>query len=393
MELSKRDTRKLFISQQGLLRDNAFGRGPKAVEKAINRLSYLQIDTISVVNRAHEHILFSRIKNFQPEHLNKLMLDRTLYEYWSHAAAFMPFSNYRYSLPMMQGWKATRSTDKKLARAILQRIRADGPLQSKDFEAPAGHKSGGWWEWKPAKQVLEHLFLTGDLMVSHRQGFQKVFDLPENVIPVDTLTHTPTDNEWAEFLVRSMIGALGVATEYDLGYSKNTIRRFVKKYMGDAISDAINKLVKDGELIEVTVEGKQYFSTEALLDNLPLRCTKKTVRFLSPFDNLVINRRRALELFEFDYQIECYLPAEKRVYGYFSLPMLYGDELIGRTDAKANRKTGILEVKNLVLHRTPDDALIEATETGLLQLMLENRCTGIAIEKSKPASLRKKLAV
>lgn len=392
MEISRRDARKLFIHQQGLLRDNTFGHGPKAVARAIDRLSYLQIDTISVVNRAHEHIMFSRIENFKPETLNKLMIERKLYEYWSHAAAFMPFENFRYSTPMMKGWKSTRSWDDKLATAIIDRIRAEGPLQSRDFEAPKGHKSEGWWQWKPAKQVLENLFLTGDLMVSHRQGFQKVFDLAENVIPADVDTSTPSKDEWAEFLVRSMVDALGIGTEYDIGYSKSTIRRFTRHPLGGAIKDAIDRLVKTGELVEADVEGQRYYTTADMLEQLPLRASKKTVRFLSPFDNLIINRRRALELFDFDYQIECYLPAGKRTYGYFSLPMLYGDELIGRTDAKADRKSSVLEVRNLVLHVKPDEQLTTALKHGIERLMNENQCKRVTVLRAEPASLRKQLA-
>jgi len=391
MELSNRDARKLFLKQQGLLRDNEFGRGRNAARRAIERLSYLQIDTISVVNRAHEHILQTRVANYQPDHLDRLMKDRQLYEYWSHAAAFMPFEAYRYSLPVMKGWRDSRSHDKQLVTYIIDRIRTEGPLSSRQFEAPPGHKSGGWWDWKPAKQALEHLFLAGDLMVSHREGFQKVYNLKENVVPTDVDTSEPTQGEWSEYIVRSMVGALGVATEYDIGYAKSTIRRLAKIALGKPISEAIDRLIEAGELIEVTVDGRTCYTTPDLLSQLPLRSSRKTVRILSPFDNLVINRRRTAELFDFDYQLECYLPEHKRKYGYFVLPMLYGGELIGRLDAKADRKTGTLILKNLVVDHPCDDQLINALTDGITRFAAEHHCETVQLDKCEPQALRKSL--
>ncbi|MBT4161876.1 MAG: winged helix-turn-helix domain-containing protein [Gammaproteobacteria bacterium] len=395
MELGKRDARKLFMKQQGLLHDSEFGRGKHAVHRAIDRLSYLQIDTISVVSRAHQHIIQSRVDNIEISHLNGLMLDRQLYEYWSHAAAFLPFEDYRYSIPVMNGWQSTRSHDKKLAKSIMSRIRTEGPLQSRDFEAPAGHKSGGWWKWKPAKQVLEYLFLTGDLMVSHREGFQKVFDLRENIIPSHIDTREPSTKEWSEFIVRRMINALGIATEYDIGYAKSTIRRLAKIALGEPIKQSLAHLVSEGELVEVDVDGRRHYSTHQLLDQLPLRSSRKAVKLLSPFDNLVINRRRTNELFNFDYQLECYLPERKRKYGYFALPMLYGDQLIGRLDAKVDRKVRTLTLRNLVLEESTriDDALLNSLITGIRRFAVDHNCLNIKLEKCSPASLRRLLVV
>ena len=171
-------------------------------------------------------------------------------------------------------------------------------------------------------------------MVSHRQGFQKVFDLPENIIPALVDTSTPDLREWSIFIVRSMVDALGLATEYDLGYAKGTIRRLSKVNISAPIREAIKTSCEEGELVEISVDGCLYYCRPATLDLLPIRASEETVKLLSPFDNLVINRRRTLELFDFDYQIECYLPSHKRRYGYFSLPILYGDALIGRGDSQ-----------------------------------------------------------
>ncbi len=387
MNLSKRDARKLFLQHQGLLRYASFGKGKTAVLNTINRLSYLQIDTISVVQRAHEHILQNRVPNFDETMLNELMIDRSLYEYWSHAASYLPFSNFRFSLPVMDARKKLKSIDTRLARKILQRVRADGPLRSKDFDAPDQFRSGGWWQWKPAKQALEHLFMTGELMVSHRQGFQKVYDLPENVIPSHVNSSMPTTEEWSKFIVLSMIDSLGVATEYDLGYAKGTIQRLTKVAMKEPISEAIDYFCREGGLSEISVEGQTYYCRPSSLEQLPIKVNRRAVQLLSPFDNLIINRLRTRQLFDFDYRLECYLPAKKRKFGYFAMPILYGDTLIGRIDAKIERNTAELIIKNLWLETMMSEQVIRALKLGLEDFMLKIKCNKMKIEKADPKKL------
>lgn len=270
MELTQSDARKLFLKQQGLLRDNEFGRGKNATNKAIQRLTYVQIDTISVINRAHEHVLYNRVGNYNPTHLEKLVQEREVFEYWSHAAAFLPFKDFRYSLPVMKGFRNTRQCDDKLKAEVLARIRAEGPLQSRDFEDTSGKKRGGWWEWKPAKRVLEHLFFSGELMVTRREGFQKVFDLTENVLPSSISTSEPTLEEWTRFIVLGMVHALGIATEYDVGYAKPIIRRLSKITLKDPLRATLSALVSEGQLLEVNVQGRACYTTEQLLSLLPL---------------------------------------------------------------------------------------------------------------------------
>ena len=390
-----RDARKLFLHQQGLMKKNQFGTDKKAVLTCIQNLSYLQIDTISVVRRAHEHILATRVGNFDARMLTDLHKHCQIFEYWGHAAAYLPFEHYRFYLPVMHGWASTHKTDKRLAAHILKRIKTEGPLQSKDFKDSRKNKQGGWWEWKPAKHVLEHLFLTGELMVTHREGFQKVYDLRDRVLPSDTDTRMPSREEWAQFIVQTMVQALGIATEQDLGYARGSIRQLSGVQLKEDIRTAIEQLTEAGELVPVSLDGGMYnkrraseglhdkvrssiglddkglhdkapyyktlyyttpyYTTPRLLSLLPIKLGKRNVRILSPFDNLVINRQRTKALFDFDYQLECYLPAEKRKYGYFSLPVLWGDLLVGRLDAKADRKAKVLIVKHLVLEDEKDN--------------------------------------
>jgi uncharacterized protein len=391
MKISKKEARRIFLSRQGLLRSDHYGRGKNAVRKAIEQLSWLQIDTISVVQRAHHHVLGSRISNYDPQMLHKLQVeDRHLFEYWSHAAAYLPISDYRYFLPIMKGSAIKRPPDKKLAPEILKRIEAEGPLQSRDFESPRGKKSSGWWDWKPAKRALEQLYLAGELMVSHRDGFQKVYDLRERVLPPDLNVSEPTESQWCEFLVQRMVGALGLVTEYDAGYTRTAARQLADRKIKEPLRLALENLVESGKLIEVTVGELNYYTRPELLSESGARLGKRQIRFLSPFDNLIINRRRALELFDFDYQLECYVPAAKRRYGYFCLPILFGDELIGRMDAKAERKKNKLIIKNLHLdeHIKLNDQLKIALETGLTTFARSNNCDSISVEKSNPASLQ-----
>ncbi|MFT7219022.1 MAG: hypothetical protein ACI8Z1_000636 [Candidatus Azotimanducaceae bacterium] len=391
MEISQNDAKKRFLRQQGLHRDSGFGRGKNGVAAALRQISYLQIDTISVVSRAHEHIMSSRVPNYRGQHLSDLVKDREIFEYWGHAAAFLPFESYRFSLPVMKGWRDSRERDEKLARLIIKRIDAEGPLQSRDFEDTEKKKRGGWWEWKPAKRALEHLFLSGELMVTRRDGFQKVFDLPERVIPDGIDTSMPTREAWCRHLVMTMIQALGVATEQDLGYAKSTIRQLAKISLKEPMKHAIRELIEDEALITVIVKGDVYYSTADLMAPRPPRVQTGRVKFLSPFDNLIINRKRTLALFDFDYQLECYLPAAKRKYGYFSLPMLYGDNLIGRADIKADRSSHQLIIRNLVIEPgiNINATLIESLIQGVLRFAEEHACSSGRVESTTPKSLKK----
>ncbi len=401
-ELDVRDARRIFLNQQGLLRDNQFGRGKSAVRRAIQRKSYVQIDTISIVRRAHEHVLLSRVDNFSPSMLTKLHGERAIYEYWSHAASFMPIENFRYSLPVMQGFGASRSVDRKLANRILKRIAVEGPLQSSDFEDTRQTKRNGWWDWKPAKHALEHLFLAGELMVTGRQGFQKIFDLPERVIPGDTDTSMPSLDQWADFLNLSMAKALGPATIADLGYARPFIKRLSKVDLKKHQLDSLARLTEAGRLKKVRIRSRDCYVLAELLDQLPLKLGKRKIRILSPFDNLVINRRRALELFDFNYLLECYVPEPKRRYGYFSMPVLFGDELIGRLDAKADRSNDTFIVKRLALEESAiskkrsksgevPESLLKAITEGIITFAAAHDCAQIRVELTEPHSLRKTL--
>ncbi|HAH05815.1 MAG TPA: hypothetical protein DCM05_04685 [Elusimicrobia bacterium] len=349
MTLSLRQARRLVLEAQGLC-GPVLGKGRAGALAALERLGYVQIDTISVVERAHHHTLWARVPGYVPAMLDALLREGAAFEYWSHAAAVLPMRDYRFSLPRKLAFrKGRRHWHRRDSRArawVLDRIRAEGALRSADFEPPRGRKPGPWFEWKPAKVALEQLFQEGLLMVAGRTGFQKLYDLTERVLPPGVDAREPDAREAARHLVLSGLRAHGPASEAELCYQRRGVRR--------AVRAALRELEEAGEVLRVRIEGRgeEDFILKAALETPPADPGGR-VRILSPFDNLVIQRRRLERLFGFGYQIECYLPAEKRRYGYFCLPVLRGESLVGMLDAKADRGTRTLRLKSLHLDPAP----------------------------------------
>ena len=348
-QLSPADARRLAVISQGLHARAPFGAGKNAVMRCIEQLGYIQIDTISVINRSHDHALWTRIPGYKPAHLDRLLRERKVLEYWSHAAAYLPMRDYRYCLPYMQaiaaGQKHWRQPDKKTMREVLARITAEGPLMARDFEHTS-KRGGEWgWNWKPAKIALEQLFIEGQLIASHRVGFQKVYDLPERVLPSDIDTSTPTTDEFLRHLVLGSIRAHGLVQEAEISY--------LRKGLKSGVRELVREMSAAGELITVAVKGVQapFYSTPQILEQELNKRVARDVHLLSPFDNAVIKRRRLQQLFHSDYQIECFVPAEKRQFGYYCLPVLYGADIVGRLDPKADRKTGTFIIKSLHLEK------------------------------------------
>jgi len=365
--------RRIALESQGLLKNDHFGRGKAATLRAIEHLGYIQIDTISVVARAHHHVLWSRVNNYQPKFLDQLVRERKVFEYWFHAAAWLPMRDYRFALPRMsaidgdRGW--FKNFDKNLNQHILERIQAEGGLRARDFEDDREGKQA-WWDWKPAKQALEQLFMQGELMVSGREGFQKVYDLPERVLPDWVDTSHPTLNEFADHLIDTTIRAHGFATQKSITYLRK----------GKALRDSVNELLQarlaSGLLTSVKHNGSEYYIDPEQLEARAPRSPNQ-VRILSPFDNAVIQRERGRQLFAYDYQIECCVPEAKRQFGYFCLPILYRDSLVGRIDCKAHRKQKTFELRSKYIEAKVDEGFNKAFETALADFAHFNGCEQI----------------
>lgn len=338
-----KDARKFCLHRQALLTRSGFGRGPSATLAAIKQLGYVQLDTLTVVARAHEHTLWNRLPAFRPSHIEKLQLEGELFEHWSHALALLPMVNYRYALPLMQRIAAGEvhwyKKDKKETTKVLARIRNEGPLSSKDFQDKPQQKA--MWSRSPSKRALEQLFMEGELMIPFRRGFQKVYDLRERVLPDWVDTSTPDSSEFARYLIDSHLQAHGFGTAKEIAY--------LRKGMGAQVKQALQEMAEAGEVMPIMVSDSLYYCQPDLLELADQPLPRAGFRILSPFDNAIIQRRRTLELFDFDYQIECYVRKENRKFGYFCLPLLFRNRLVGRLDAKADRASGTLQLLHLQL--------------------------------------------
>ncbi len=375
--------RRIALDAQGLTRAAPFGRGVDATHRALEQIGYVQIDTISIVARAHHHTLWNRVPNYRPTHLDQLVRDGRAFEYWFHAASYLPMRDYRYALPRMHALKSGERhwfrKDRKLMRAVLDRIREEGPLLARDFETPKGRKQG-WWDWKPAKRALEQLFMQGELMAAGRNGFQKVYDLPERVLPTNVDTTTPTLDEFAAYLLDTSLRAHGFAIPKEVTY----LRRSAP--LRAALRARLDADVGDGVLIKINDNGNDYYARPEVLDCRAPR-TPARVRLLSPFDNAVIQRDRNVALHDYDYQIECYVPAPKRRFGYFCLPILYRDRFVGRVDCKAHRRLRRLDLLHLHVERDIRDRDRFAAEFARTarEFAAFNDCDAVNAVKISPA--------
>ena len=328
---------------------------PKArTTDQLQRIGHVQIDTISVVERAHHHVLWGGDRDYKPGYLALLEgQERQAFEYWSHAASYLPISDYRFCLPRMKRIAESGHewfpSDPRIVETVLQRIREEGPLRSKDFINNSGPR-GTWWDWKPAKAALEYLFMSGTLLVSSRPGFQKLYDLSERVLPADTDRSFPNDEEMADWYVVRAAQALGVFTEADIAYQR--------KDCLDGIKDALARATERGSLVLTKAEkdGNRplWVSAVALGSGIDQSFEDpRPVRILSPFDNYIIDRKRSSRVLGFDYTIECYVPQAKRKFGYFALPILCSGVPIGLIDCVADRKSKTLIVKRAEFWFTP----------------------------------------
>lgn len=374
--------RRIALAQQGLLNSKSLAQGKSGVAKVVSHLGYVQIDTISVVERAHHHVLWTRIKNYRPEFLDIAVEKKEIFEYWFHAAAYLPMQDYRFALPRMNAIRAGEkhwfnNVDKKLMRSVYKRIETEGPLRARDFEDSKSTNTG-WWDWKPAKQAIEKLFMQGDLMIVGREGFQKRYDLTERVLPVGVGTKLPDHTEEARHLVDTTLRAHGFANLKSITYLRKG------KALRDAVKECVESYVESGRAVKIqSPTGEMFYCNGKLLNEK--KRPGATVRLLSPFDNLVIQRQRCREIFAFDYQIECYVPAAKRVHGYFCLPILYKDKLVGRLDCKADRKIRELQI-NYLQHDALDDAFLSALADELKRFMCFNNCEKIVVKRGQRSS-------
>jgi uncharacterized protein YcaQ len=385
-----------FVLQKQLLNTARTPKSKRGVFETISRLGYIQIDTIHVIERSHHLVLHARIPDYKKQFLHDLQAkDRKIFEYWAHAASFIPIDDYRFYIrkmrekPKKDSW--SHQWVKKynaLVKKVKKRIEKEGPLSASDFPDVKNRKRGPWWDWKPAKAALEILFWRGELMIKERKNFTRVYDLTERVLPSGINTTLPDIAEEKEFFIQRALKGLGIASIQD-----------INKYIG--ISGRLNawlaRLLKKNVISEVVIKGlnKPYY---ILSNDLPEFTNYKAryidrVCFLSPFDNAVILRDRTAALFGFDYSLECYVPKAKRKYGYFCLPVLWHNRFVGRIDMKAERQSKTMLINNFYL----DDAKLGSTfyrafNSKLLEFSIFHGCQKIKT-KNIPDTIKKYITV
>lgn len=382
---------RIALAAQGLLQAKPFGSGLQGAKNAIKHLGYVQLDTISVIERAHHHTIYSRVPKFKPKMTNQLLLNKDIFEYWSHAAAFLPIEDFRFSLSYKHAIKSGqthwyKNPDQKLMKEVLARIKSDGPLRSRDLETKA-KKSEGWWDWKPAKKAIEQLYMQGDVMVCNREGFQKTYDLTERVLPSQINTTIPTLEELAAHLVDQQLRCHGFVSLKGITYlRKNTGLR-------QAVKNLVSERLEQETLEQLQTQNGELFLIETGVLERPTPRINSRLSILSPFDNAVIQRARLKSVFNFDYQIECYVPEAKRQYGYFCLPLLYQGEFIGRMDCKAHRKTGHLEIKHLHFEpHTFDEQLVsKAFVKAMTSFCKFQQCEFVSLTRVIPSHIEQYL--
>jgi uncharacterized protein YcaQ len=390
----------LAVVKQGLHR-----RPPAADKQAlldtIRRIGLLQLDTISVVARSHYLVMLSRVGLYDPADLDALLYpDRRLFEGWAHAACLIPVEDYPCFAPIilarrdhpLQPWLARRLGDKgdEILDAVLAEVRERGPLSSRDFKDPRRER-GSWWDWKPAKTALEVLFEQGYLLIDRRVNFQRYYDLSERVLPASAELPSHTVDDWRRWAALRSLTCLGVAT-----YRQVSEYYTQKKPVASATIEA---LASQGAVVPVEVEGWSEMASLdpaslSLLEEIEAGAHQPTLTtFLSPFDNLIWDRRRTRDLFGFDYRAEMYQPAAQRRYGYYVLPILHRGRLVGRLDPKADRRAGTLIVRAIYLE--PDqvitDDLIMGVAGALSEFMAFHGSQRVRIERSEPDTLGSQL--
>ena len=350
--LENRDARRLFLDRHLLLRPGP-GPGKGAdLSGVLHDLGFVQVDSVNTLARAHDLILWSRRGQYRPRALDGLIArDRAAFEHWTHDAAVIPMRFYpmwrlkfaRDEAHMQRRWPRWRREgwDAEID-GVLRHIADHGPAGSADLGGEEAKGSGGWWDWHPSKTALEYLWRSGRLAIRHRAGFRKVYDLAERVIPAEHLHARLDDAEIVDWAMTAALERLGFATSGELAaFFDIATPAEAKLWCAGALAA--------GRIVEIDVEMadgaiRRSFSDPALMDTIPaLPAPSSRVRLLSPFDPALRDRARAERLFGFRYRIEIFVPARRRQYGYYVFPVMQGDRLIGRLDAR--RENGALTVR------------------------------------------------
>lgn len=397
--LDQRSARRLALCRAGLLKPawtqlptRAAGTGLRArsaAQEIIRRFGYLQLDTVAVSGaRSHSIVLMSRLEGLKPALVEDLLRPgEPLFEYWGHEASWIPIELYpafefrrREFLGVHPWWGNVVARNRKVARRLRRRIRDEGPLRSVDME---GQGSSGWWDLKTAKRVALALWSSGELAIRERRNFQKTYDLSERVIPDEVRSNPLRKRRALEVLLLKALEGHGWATTGTLAQTWRLVNR--KK----EIDTTLDRLLQKGEVVPCTLEGAGHRDTPGWIRPVDLELAARLDRvrprrdrgvLLSPFDPVLWDRPRVQRLFDFEQTLEIFKPAPKRKYGYYCLPILAGERLVGRMDLKAERKRGLLRVVSCRFEGTEGPDPATPADGAAAQSALERFARAVELE-------------
>jgi uncharacterized protein len=337
VQLTSLQARRIWLHAQRLDTTEPFGSGPQATPAAVAQLGYLQIDTIYVIERSHHHILYTRIPTYRREHLHQAQaIDKTVFEYWTHALSYVPTENLRFFVRDMRGdwerrvyWLGRVSSGE--LRRVLSRIRRDGALTIRDIEDEPVEKDYAWASRKPSKRILEVAFYKGLVTISQRVGMLKTYELMTRHFGWDRLPRAATERETLNYLLDRALQSQGIVSVESICHL-DAARK-------PAMWRLVESRVRRKELIPVQLEGagqSLHWVGLETLDAIP-DPAQEQIHILSPFDPLIIQRKRLRLFFDYEYRFEAYVPKHKRVFGYFVCPVLIGDRVVAALDLKTDR--------------------------------------------------------
>jgi hypothetical protein len=391
-EVTKEAARQFLCLRQRFLQGK---RGKDGTLEAIKRLECIQTDPINVVHRNHHLVLHNRVTDYSSSYLEELLYkDRCVFEYWCNEKSIIPiedFPYFRYRMknpsqfhsPFYERIKSKREEMKGAISYVLSEIRKQGPLSAQEFKQKGKIKS------KVVTSVLNLLWDCGDLMIHHVEGNRRYYDLTEHVLPQNLDAETPSKEEYERFIIRKYMKAYGLVDTRDWRFGWLPLKAAQRKTI-------VDEMVEDNELCPVKIEGVKHVyhvldEQLSFFENSDMAISEK-VHFIAPLDNLLWNRRMVSEIFDFDYAWEVYKVPEERIYGYFTMPVLYSTRFIGGLDPKLDRQNKKMIINSLMLDEKDFDKRI-ITELGeaLERFLKFHDVSHIVIEKTQPKELKKSL--
>ena len=398
IEITLPDAQQFILKKQGILTTSP----AQSVLEVANRIHNIQIDTISVVARAHDLTVFTRFPKYQEKEIWELQQRKQLFETVSHALCLLPINAYPFYHWLMLIYRQSQKSpywaqwiqdNHTVIDQVYNAIKQQGALSSKDFKVPSERKSKGWWAWKSEKRALEYLFRTGKLLIQYRKGFQKFYDLPERVLPPG-IDHEPMPiDDIPDYLCDQTFASFGIGNHQEMRcYLNSRATRHLWNNKPERITSFLDGQVKEDKLARVKIDAikdPQYIRTQdidLLMNNDSI--STKQVHFINPFDNIIRERVLLTKYWQFHYTLEAYTPPAKRKYGYYLMPILDGHQFIGRLEPKVHRKEHILEIKSIFFEAeyTPTHQALERLQRSLFTFAEFHQCDQIRIGKVSPST-------